>query len=454
METKKHFLNGVYIVFCLTLAFLCFPVLKYTTAQTTSTEASPEINNLTQEINQQKAKAQEVEDKRKALEAQLNIVQRETYTINSQLSTLNNQIQDTEYEIEKKVIELDQHRLEIERLGKLIEIKEQEVGEAKIRLASFVRLIDERDRESTLYTFLARDTFSSYLDDVRSAADLQVKVQSEVKDLKQIKEDLDSQKAEQEQKAKELEEAQDALKRNQETLAQQKEYQAQRLNESKQLEVPYQVLIDQASKEQAVIDSQISSLESEALSKLLSLNNGLVSDKNVRLSWPISSLDKPGISKQGCISDWSICSAIYGFDSERYFSGVFHYGIDIPVPQGTAVYAPADGFVAFQFNPGSVCPYAWYNCSGYESRLILQHLDENGVATDMYTIYYHLSVATVQYSDDVTFVKKGDLIGRVGGAPGTRGAGFSSGPHLHFSVSIGGLPRLRGQYVNPLNYLP
>ena len=440
METKKHFLKGIYIVFCLTLAFLCFPVLKYSAAQTTTTETSPEINNLTQEIDQQKAKAQEIEEKRKALEAQLNIVQRETNTINSQLSTLNNQIQDTEYEIEKKVIELDQHRLEIERLGKLIEIKEQEVGEAKIRLASFVRLIDERDRESTLYTFLARDTFSSYLDDVRSAADLQVKVQSEVKDLKQIKEDLDSQKAEQEQKAKELQDAQDALERNRETLNQQKTYQEDLYQQSKDREVPYAQLVEQAQQEEANVNAQISALESNFRSKLLELNHGIISDKNVPLAWPISSVNKSGLNATNCANDWSVCRAIFGYDPVRYGTA-YHYGIDIGVPQGTPVYAPADGYVT---------SLGYSSNAGGLSFLTILHTDDEGKPTGMSTKYLHMSSFNVKYED---FVKGGEtIIGRSGGNCGTTGAGtcwvYTTGPHLHFEVRFGGNP------VNPLNYLP
>lgn len=447
METKKHFLKGLYGVFCLTLAFLSVPSFAETTsdsyslAQVVSAQTSPEIDNLTKEIDEQKAKAQEIEDKRKALEAQLNIVQRETNVIRNQIVTLDNQIQDTEYEIEKKVIELEQHRLEIERLSKLIEVKEKEVGEAKTRLASFVRLIDERDRESKLYTFFARDTFSSYLDDVRSAADLQVKIQSELKDLKLIKEDLDSQKAEQEQKTKELEEAQEALERNRETLDQQKTYQSDLYQQSKDREVPYQELLQQIHQEEDNVNAQVRGLEDAVRAKLFELNKGLISDKNVPLAWPVI---LSGLNASSCAAKIS-CTAVFSDSEYVSYFGRNHYAVDIPVSQGSPVYAPADGYVT-----GLITGYVGY---GGLSILTIQHTDNEGLVTDMKTRYLHMSSFTVRYNpDQPQFVRQGEVIGYSGGKCGTSGAGtcgvHTTGPHLHFEVWIS------SSVVNPLNYLP
>jgi len=454
METKKQLRRVVYALFCLTIAVFWFPGAHAQTAtddlrraQIDQAQTSPEIDNLNHEIDVQKTKIQEIENKRKDLEDQLNIVQRQTYSIQTQISTLDKQIQDTQFSIQQKVIELDQHRLEIERLGKLIDEKQKSIDETKTRLSALIRIIDQRDRESKLYTFLARDSFSSFLDDIQSAADLQVKVQNDVKELKKAKEDLDTQKADQEAKAKELEDAKAALERNQETLAQQKDYQQQLFQQSKEREVPYQELVNQIKQEEDSANAQVSSLENAVRDKLLQLNKGLISDKNVPLAWPVI---KAGLNASSCRA-LETCSALYADPNYYSVFGRQHHAIDIPMPQNSPVYAPADGYIV-GLVPGYVGDWGL-------SVLSILHTDDKGLVTDMKTRYLHMSSFAVKYDpDNPQFVHKGDLLGYSGGKCGTSGAGndcdfrsgpyYSTGPHLHFEVWIG------SSVVNPLNYLP
>jgi len=56
----------------------------------------------------------------------------------------------------------------------------------------------------------------------------------------------------------------------------------------------------------------------------------------------------------------------------------------------------------------------------------------------LFTSYYHLDTISVKKGDEV---KKGDIIGTVGTT------GFSTGPHLHYAVSIYNI------YVNPYQTL-
>lgn len=105
--------------------------------------------------------------------------------------------------------------------------------------------------------------------------------------------------------------------------------------------------------------------------------------------------------------------------------GHTHAGVDLAVPVGTEVRAPAGGAISFSGNDG---PNA-----GNTIKL------ELGAGTQ--AVFMHLSEMLVHPGETVT---AGQVIGRSGGARGAEGSGDSTGPHLHYEV------REHGRAVNPL----
>lgn len=92
-----------------------------------------------------------------------------------------------------------------------------------------------------------------------------------------------------------------------------------------------------------------------------------------------------------------------------------HNAIDIPVPQGSDLKASADGYVYKAVDNGL----------GYSYIIVLHR-------NNLRTVYGHVSHILVKPGQ---MVEKGELIGKTGGAPGTRGAGkMTTGAHLHFEV--------------------
>ncbi len=119
----------------------------------------------------------------------------------------------------------------------------------------------------------------------------------------------------------------------------------------------------------------------------------------------------------------------YGFHDPDYPLDFDHEGLDIVVPQGSAVVSVADGTVVSAVNGGS---------NGY-SYVLISH------GGGLYSHYGHLSEIGVNVGD---VVRQGHMIALSGGRPGTPGAGnYSSGPHLHFEVWVNGFP------VDPMEYL-
>ena len=97
-----------------------------------------------------------------------------------------------------------------------------------------------------------------------------------------------------------------------------------------------------------------------------------------------------------------------------------HAGIDIPAETGQPIYAPGDGTVVLAGSYG-----------GYGNAVVIDHGD------GMQTVYAHQSKIGVSDGQEVL---AGDTIGYVGST------GFSTGPHLHFEIRLGGTP------TNPLDW--
>ena len=110
-----------------------------------------------------------------------------------------------------------------------------------------------------------------------------------------------------------------------------------------------------------------------------------------------------------------------GMLSQKFWAG--HPGIDVARAIGTPVFAADSGYVAV---------VGWDN-SGYGNMILIDH--GNGFQTR----YAHLDGFNVRQGQSV---KKGQQIATMGST------GRSTGPHLHFEVIKGGVPR------NPLGILP
>ncbi len=109
---------------------------------------------------------------------------------------------------------------------------------------------------------------------------------------------------------------------------------------------------------------------------------------------------------------------------------VIHTGVDLAAPEGTPFYAAASGWVTL----------ADYDrpTTDANTRIIIQHDGRNdGYATD----YLHWIASYVEEGD---YVHTGDPIGEVGSV------GYSTGPHLHFSVT----DLDSGEHIDPLRWLP
>jgi len=102
---------------------------------------------------------------------------------------------------------------------------------------------------------------------------------------------------------------------------------------------------------------------------------------------------------------------------------LFHPGVDLTAPQGTALFPVSDGKVAWT----TASPW------GYGKHLLVEH--DNGIKS----LYAHLSYVKVS---DGALVSKNTQLGEIGST------GWATGNHLHLEIYQDGTP------VNPLEVLP
>lgn len=120
-------------------------------------------------------------------------------------------------------------------------------------------------------------------------------------------------------------------------------------------------------------------------------------------------------------SSGAVVKVSQGYHGDTSHKGLSAYAVDFPVPVGTPVYAAREGIVVGSEGSSSVGG-ASAEYRQYANYVIIEHSD--GTMGN----YYHLK----QGGNAVAIgskVAKGELIGYSGNT------GYSSGPHLHFSVS-------------------
>ena len=160
----------------------------------------------------------------------------------------------------------------------------------------------------------------------------------------------------------------------------------------------------------AAIEAEIKRQEEEARRKAEEAGKTyeVKSIDGISFTWPL-----PASSR--------ITSNFGGRSSPTEGASSNHQGIDVGAPEGSTIKAAASGTVVISTYSKSAGNYVMINHGG-----------------GVYTVYMHMSSIAVSAGQSVGM---GDTIGYVGST------GYSTGPHLHFGVRVG------GSYVNPLNYV-
>jgi len=375
----------------------------------------PNIISLSDKINDKKDTLKSIETKLQEYKSKIESARNQAVTLTNQIELINNQVVKTELEIEEAEVNISKLELEILELNNEILDTEKKINLQKELSVYYFRELQRVGDKSPFEIILLNKSFSKFFKEIKYFEDIQNKLNKSIEELRNLRSDKESKQRDLENHKNDIVTTKNNLEDYKYKLEDQKAAKSFLVGQSYASESKFQALLADTQRQQEELDSEITRLESDVRKKLQE-NDLFQYSGDVVLTWPVP----------------KVKITTYFHDPDypyRYIIGQ-HSGLDLRAAQGTPLKAPAPGYVLKVRNQDSWRVYNY---------IVLVH------AGGISTVYLHLSDV---YVEPNTYVSRGQLIGKTGGSPRTRGAGpLTTGPHLHFEVRLNGIP------VNPLNYL-
>lgn len=348
---------------------------------------------LTDAKNQKKAAEQQLAN----IQSQKKSTETDKQAIDAEITTLNNQIAAVSAQIDSTKLKLSEKERELSAAEKACTLQ---FDSFKTR----ARVMYENGSSTYIEILFSSGSFSEFLSNIeimRKLLDYDTKILSERKAAREL---IASQKAEIEAIKAEQETRKQTLSEMQGTLEAKQASQDAIITNLKSREEAVRREVEAQTAE----ENRIQSLINSAVSSQKSTTQSTASSGSGSMVWPCPSTKR--------------LTSVFA-TREHPIDGVtkMHNGIDIAGGYGADIIAAASGTVLFSGNSSS-----------YGKYIVLSH--GNGITT----LYAHCNQLLVSAGATVT---KGQIIAKVGST------GKSTGPHLHFEVSVNGTRQ------NPLNYV-
>lgn len=419
METKKtHYSTASWIMAAAFCGMLVFPIQ--------ATLAADDLDDLEDQYDENAAKI-------KAYNKIIDLKQRQGITLSSQIATLQAQTDKLEKEISENKQKLEELEGNITALSARITEKESVINQQRRMLSELMR----SSYDDALVGAVVPVVFSpaealGYFRREDASAAASDKLRDMLDSMKTLRESLVTEKSDLDQKKKEASDIHTQLLEQNSYLESAESSKRSLLAKTAAEQQKYATLVKSLEEEQQEIEDEINGLQAGEIGSLSDAD--MPKAQKGLLDWPVKKV---------------LISQSYGMTSyakKGAYGGGPHNGIDFGIPTGTPIYAPLGGKVVAI---GSMYKNSrWY---GYGRWIAIDH--GNG----MVTLYGHLSSQSVKKG---ATVKAGDKIGSSGNT------GYSTGPHLHFSVfsaksfkvvpssKVKGVYLPYGAHVNPTKYLP
>ena len=387
----------------LLVAFLLGVLLPQVFLVTPQVFAQSEIDKLREQIEDRESRLAEIEAEiaqfeselkevgaeKKTLQSAINQLELERKKVNAEISKTENMITSTDMEINKLILEISR--------------TEKEIKKAEEAIGAIIRAEYIAGEDTLVELLLRHERLSEFWSTFEAHESIRDTIQVKASDLGTFRELLKEQRADNEKRRNKLTGLKDQYSEQNEVLVNNTQEQAQLLEVTKNEEQNYQQLLSSQKAAQEQILKELREFESK-LQFFLDPTT-VPSPGTAVFSWPLVNV---------VITQYFGGTEFASRNAAAYGGRAYHPGVDMGAPRGTPILAPLTGTVRATGNTDAVP-----GCYSWGKWTLIDHA--NGLST----LYAHQDVLGVSAGQKVN---TGDVIGYVGNT------GFSTGPHLHFTV--------------------
>jgi len=426
-DTKKFL-----FLFCFVMVFLIFSLPVHGLS----------ISELKDLIDKKRIEKERLEEENKKLEAQIEETNKAAQSLSNAVKVLDTTQKKLQNDIKVTQNNISSTELTIQKLGVEIIDKKSQIENNVSAIAESIRALEREESSSLIEVFLNNETLSSLWDKIETLRQFENSISNKTSELLALKGELENKKSDNETQKSKLVGLKSELSDREVIVKENKKSKTVLLTETQSKEAEYRAQLQRNIELGKQFEDELFQYESELKVKIDP--SQLPSEGNV-LNWP---LEKITLTQRFGAT----------VDAKRLYVSGTHNGVDFRASVGTTVMSVFRGIVKGIGNtddqPG---------CYSYGRWVLIEH--PNGLSS----LYAHLS--SIKVSPGQT-VSTGDLIGYSGGQPGTSGAGFSTGPHLHLTIYASQAVNIKkydnskfcknvsipiapaNGYLDPLEYLP
>lgn len=401
------------------------------------------VDELKELINKREQGLQQLEKEIDEYEEKLSETKKEANTLSTAVQQLDTTRAKLGKDIQVTETKIGSTNLNIERIEIEISETEQEINKNKEVIINTMQQLREEEQNSLIEVLLSHDSLSSFWSTLAGLESLQKSITVALGKLQESREILEVQNVEAKEYKNELSGLKTQLVDQKEVVEITRQEKDSLLKKTKNEQAEYERLLEEKRLAKEQFEQELAQYEQELTE---AVNPGSI--PNARggvLSWPI---------REKVIITQYFGNTPFATQNPSIYSGKGHNGIDLGTPIGTPLYAAREGTIVASGNTDAVCANASYG------KWILIKYD-NGLTS----LYAHLSLVSKGAGEQVT---RDTIVGYSGNT------GYSTGPHLHFTVYSSDAVRVgtltsrvcsgaqytipllskTGGYLNPLSYLP